>query len=604
VADVFREVRVLRILPASAILLLAIGAAAAEPSRPGSQAARLATAMDGKEARVEAALVALPPERSGEPLRIGVALRMDPGWHIYAQDPGETGLPTRVELSRAGQTIAPLHWPEPSAFREPDGPSAWGYSGEALIWAETAARAGPARAEVELLACADRCIPARFALEADVDPAAPPAADALAAFADAAPAAASGLLHALLLALLGGIILNVMPCVLPVLALKLAAAAELAHASRRHAAAHAAAYAGGVLVTLEALALLVVALREAGTQVGWGFHFQEPYFVSAVTAVVVLFGLNLLGLFEISWIPGGAAALAQRSSGLRRSFFEGLLAVVLATPCTAPFLGSAVGFAFAAGDASVFAVFAAIAAGLALPFVAVVLAPAAARLLPRPGAWMLELRASLGFLLLASAVWLLWVLGRAAGIDAVAAELALLLALAYAVRALGRVQAGAASGRWLLAGGLVAGLAVSGAGVVGMQPRAQDGARGLEFRAFDAAAVRAVVESGQPAFVYFTADWCLTCKLNERRVLADERVQAALERSGIARFRADWTRRDAGIARELERHGRAGVPLYLIYAAGDPDHPQLLPELLEVDLVLEALAQVSRAGQVRPAAVR
>jgi thiol:disulfide interchange protein DsbD len=391
--------------------------------------------------------------------------------------------------------------------------------------------------------------------------------------------------------------------VLPVLALKLAAAAELAHASRSHAAAHAAAYGAGVLVTLQVLALVVVTLQAAGAQVGWGFHFQEPWFVAAVTAVVVVFGLNLLGMFEIHWIPGGAAVLAQQSSGLRRSFFEGLLAVVLATPCTAPFLGSAVGFAFAAGAGSVFAVFAAIGAGLALPFAAVVLVPGAARLLPRPGIWMLELRATLGFLLLASAVWLLWVLGRIAGMDALAGELALLLALAYAARSLGRVQSGAASGRALLAGGLVVAVAIAGVSVVGMRP-APGRAPALEVLAFDAQAVRAEVASGRPAFVYFTADWCLTCKLNENRVLADPSVQAAFESAGVARFRADWTRRDTAIGAELARHGRAGVPLYLLYSAGDSENPQILPELLSAEGVIDALAALSRAGQVQSAATR
>ena len=592
----------LRPVACVAILLFSVPAVARDT------AARLATALDGKEPRVEAELLALPPQSGSGPLRLGVQLEMDPGWHIYARDPGETGLPTRVSLSLSGQSLESLHWPEPSEFQEPDGPESFGYTGKIAIWAETPVRAGMARAEVELLACADRCIPTQFRLERAIDAAGAAEPATRAALSAAAPngvtAAPSGLLRALLFALLGGIILNAMPCVLPVLALKLAAAAELARGSRRHAAAHAGAYAAGVLVTLEAFALLVVSLRAAGAQVGWGFHFQEPYFVASVTGVVVLFGLNLLGVFEINWTPGGAAEIARRRSGLSRSFFEGLLAVILATPCTAPFLGSAVGFAFAAGAATVFAVFAAIGAGLALPFAAVVLVPRSARLLPRAGAWMLELRASLGFLLLASAVWLLWVLGRAAGLDAVAAELALLLALAYGARAYGRVQVGLAGGRTLFAAALVLVVAASGMGAVGLKPNPAERESDPGLRAFDAALVRAAVAAGQPAFVYFTADWCLTCKLNERRVLSDARVHAALERAGAARFRADWTRRDARIGEELARHGRAGVPLYLIYAAGDPDHPRVLPELLDVDLVVDALADAARSDQVPARATR
>lgn len=218
---------------------------------------------------------------------------------------------------------------------------------------------------------------------------------------------------------------------------------------------------------------------------------------------------------------------------------------------------------------------------------------------------MLELRASLGFLLLASAVWLLWVLGRAAGLDAVATELALLLALAYSARAFGRVQLGHAGRRSLFAATSILVGALSGVGAVGFRPSGEVQSSEAEFRAFDAAAVRAAVSGGQPAFVYFTAEWCLTCKLNERRVLADARVRTALERAGAARFRADWTRRDAAIGSELARHGRAGVPLYLVYTAGDPDHPRVLPELLSVDLVLDALASsAARVDQVPARAIR
>jgi thiol:disulfide interchange protein DsbD len=196
------------------------------------------------------------------------------------------------------------------------------------------------------------------------------------------------------------------------------------------------------------------------------------------------------------------------------------------------------------------------------------------------------------------------VLGRAAGLDAVAAELALLLALAYAARTLGRAQLGEAGRRSLAAAGLVLVAAFSGVGAVGFEPEAASRSAEADFQPFDADAVRAAVAAGQPAFVYFTADWCLTCKLNERRVLSDPRVHDALERAGAARFRADWTRRDAHIGEELARHGRAGVPLYLVYSGGDPDHPQVLPELLSVDLVVDALAASASADQVPVRATR
>ncbi len=408
--------------------------------------------------------------------------------------------------------------------------------------------------------------------------------------------AAPGLWQALLLALAGGVLLNAMPCVLPVLALKVFGLAQLGAHGRRGARLHGLAYAAGVVASMLVLAGSVAGLRAMGTLVGWGFQLQEPRFVAAVGAVLVAFAANLFGAFEIGFDATRAARLGAQATGARRSFFEGLLAVVLATPCTAPFLGTAVGFAFAASAPVIFAVFAAIGVGLAAPYLALTLVPGAARFVPRPGAWMVHVRRLLGFALLATVAWLCWILGRSLGPDAMALLLAFLLAVALGCWLLGALQSARAGAG--APGAAAALVALGAAGVLALPlenaarepPReATAPASALAFQSFDPPAIAAALESGRPVFVSFTADWCLTCKVNERLVLSDARVQTELERLGVAAFRADWTRPDERIRAELARHGRAGVPMYLVYSPKRPGEPALLPELLTVDLVVEAL---------------
>jgi len=412
-----------------------------------------------------------------------------------------------------------------------------------------------------------------------------------------APASEPGLplWHLLGLAFLGGLVLNLMPCVLPVLAIKAIGLAELAHRRRSAVLAHGAVYTLGILCTMGVLAASVVALRSAGVAVGWGFQFQEPLFVAAISAVMVVFALNLFGVFELSFDATRLVQLEQSASGLRRSFFEGLLAVVVATPCTAPYLAPAVGFAFAGSASLIFATFAAIGCGLAAPYVALTLVPGWGRLLPRGGAWMDRFRGVLGFALLATVVWLVSVMGGVAGSTGLSALLAFLLALAFAVWLYGSTQGGARSRLGALAAAVVAALAVAAFTQVPLDaPRAAAvESIGDDERVFEPGAVQAEVRAGRAVFVYFTADWCLTCKVNERVVLGTEGVRGALARLDVAIFKADWTRRDDAIRRELARFGRAGVPLYLVYSPRAPASPELLPELLTVDTVVDALEKAA-----------
>jgi thiol:disulfide interchange protein DsbD len=414
--------------------------------------------------------------------------------------------------------------------------------------------------------------------------------------ASAAPDSAS--LFAMLgLALLGGLVLNLMPCVLPVLAMKVFAVGELAGHSRREALQHGVAYAAGVLGSMLALAAAALALRGAGHAVGWGFQFQEPAYVAAISAVLTGFALNLFGVFEIGFQPSGLAQVGADAPGPRRSFFEGLLAVALATPCSAPFLGTALGFAFASPAWVIAAVFLAIGAGLALPFVAISAFPRLGRFLPRSGSWMGTLRGVLGFALLGTVVWLLWIVGRSAGPDAVAGLLAFLLMGSVVAWIYGRLQH--AGSRFAGAGALlaVALLVVGGANLVRVSaqrgvPRAAPAAAHGE--AWSPAALEQALAAGRPAFVYFTADWCLTCKLNERLAIDTEETRALLREGNFAVLRGDWTQRDEAIRRELARHGKAGVPLYLVYAPSAPSEPRALPELITQSSLGAALRNAAR----------
>ncbi|MEX2205800.1 MAG: thioredoxin family protein [Myxococcota bacterium] len=532
---------------------------------------------------------------SGAAPRVGVRLAIDPGWHIYGAEVGEVGLPTRLAWHVDGASVGPTAYPATVEFADAEaGITSTGYAGSVMLASPVRLSAWTAaermaRVDVRFLACRQVCIPGRLALERDLGP-------LLASSAGNAGRAAEpslSLARVLLLALAGGLLLNLMPCVLPVLALKAFALADLAGKGRHEVLAHGAGYVAGVLVSMLALAAVVIGLREAGTAVGWGFQFQEPAYSLAIAALLVVLALNLFGVFEVA-APAGLAYVGANASGATRSLFDGLLAVALATPCSAPFLGTAVGFAFASDAPVTLAVFAALGLGLALPLALVALIPGSARFLPRSGAWMGQLRVVLGFALLASAAWLLWIFGRLAGSDALAAALGWLVALAFATWIFGALQAAERSGRgFVLASSLVL------AALLGLRPlsqadAAESGATGrAEASAprYSAEAVSAHLRAGRPVFAEFTADWCLTCKANERLVLHSDRVRAALARRDFAVLKADWTRRDEAIRAELARFGKAGVPLYVLWFPDAPDAPRVLPELITIDGLVEALSE-------------
>ncbi len=403
----------------------------------------------------------------------------------------------------------------------------------------------------------------------------------------------------LVLALLGGLILNLMPCVLPVLSIKLLSVIGHGGGDTRHVRAGFLASSAGILVAFLVLASGAVALKQAGLAVGWGIQFQQPVFLIVMILIVILFACNLWGLFEIN-LPGriaDAAATAGQGSGLAGHFATGAFATLLATPCSAPFLGTAIGFALSHGAVEIYAVFTALGIGLALPYLAVAAAPRLATWLPKPGHWMITMRRILGFALAATALWLLSVLMTQAGIAIALTALfltAALVAILGLVRRPPRLRHGAA---WAV----VAVLAVlsfmtpTGGNAPAASLAKQDGeATGINWRPFDVAAIGRAVALGKTVFVDVTADWCLTCKVNKALVIERGAVLARLSAGGVIAMQADWTRPDPVIAAFLQRFSRYGIPFNVVFGPSAPAG-RVLPELLTTGSVLGAIDEASGA---------
>jgi thiol:disulfide interchange protein DsbD len=398
----------------------------------------------------------------------------------------------------------------------------------------------------------------------------------------------------LLFALLGGIILNLMPCVLPVLSIKVMGLCQQAGESKSSALSHGVLYTVGVVVSFWILAGSLIVLRAAGEQLGWGFQLQSPAFVVIVAGLFFLLGLSLFGVFEIG---ASLIGLGSRSgSGAFGAFNSGILAVIVATPCTAPFMGSALGYALTQPVVQSLLVFTALGIGLALPYLILTASPALLRFVPRPGAWMETLKQFMGFLLMATVVWLAWVLGNQAGAQAIAVLLSMLLVLAIAAWIWGRWGTPTHSGRTRVLAS-VAALALAtmsvGWGMKGITlfgttaEAASDSDTGWE--PYSQERLEELVTSGRRVLVDFTADWCLSCQVNERVALASEAVEKRFRELDVTLLKADWTLRDEKIATALAGFGRNSVPLYVLYSGRAGDDPVILPAILTPGIVLEAL---------------
>lgn len=641
---------------------------------------------------------------SAASVRLGLEMTLKSGWKTYWRSPGDAGLP--VEIDWNGSTnlaSAKLRYPAPERFTL-FGLETFGYGGTVILPIDaTPATAGAAldlRAGVELLVCADVCIPYRADLAlalpagpgaasahahdiARFDSAVPPVdatgaganglvvesadmrggpsaalivrARAEPAFAapdvyvegpagwsfakplvryaeggraatltvpatggpgavpmragsdvtltlvdgpraveravtlgNAPPAAPPAALMAMLaVALLGGLILNLMPCVLPVLAMKLASVVKLDASARRDVRAAFLATAAGILTAFLLLAAALVGLKLAGEAVGWGLQFQQPWFLSGMALVVVAFAANLWGWFEVP-LPAALAGLGENRR-LAGSFATGVFATLLATPCSAPFVGTAVGFALAQGTFEILAIFAALGVGLAAPYLAVAAFPGAARLLPKPGPWIVHLRRVLGVALAGTAAWLVWVLAGQLGWLAATTLGAALVVLAAGLYFLRGNEA--ARGRVALAAAVLL-LALFLPPKLGYVPERAADTSAIAWQRFERGAIDAAVASGKTVFVDVTADWCVTCQVNKRLVLSRAEIAAALSADGVVALRADWTRPDPRIAAYLAEFGRYGIPFNAVYGPAEPGG-LALPELLTADAVLDAFA---RAG--------
>ncbi len=404
------------------------------------------------------------------------------------------------------------------------------------------------------------------------------------------PATDVGLWLAVVLAFAGGLILNLMPCVLPVLAMK--AFAFAAHGDEDSGARQrdGVAYTLGVMVTFGLLAAVLIGLRSAGSEIGWGFQLQSPAFVAVIAYVLLALGLNLSGVFGIGGgIMGAGESLTQRG-GVTGAFFTGALAVIVATPCTAPFMGAAVGYALTQPPLVTLLVFESLAFGLAAPFLLLSLSPRVARVLPRPGAWMSRLKEILAFPMYASAAWMVWVLAQQVGPEGLAAALAGLIFLGFAAWLAGQAQrsgkVGLSAAFAVLSLIAVGTLITSVANAPPAYSIAPSGGAATEVYSPDR--VNQLRAEGRTVFVNFTAAWCITCLMNERVALSTAEVKQALIDEKVVYLKADWTNRDAEIARTLASFGRSGVPLYVVYRKGSAE-PQVLPQLLTPGLVLAAL---------------
>lgn len=641
------------------------------------------------------------PQGLNAPTAVGVAFEIQPGWHIYWRNSGDSGKATQITWRQnTGLQYGPLLWPTPQRYLDRGGITTYGYEGQVLLLSPLkTAPATPqamAAAEVEWLACNTTCIPRRATLSgllpqiaagpqrfraaslrlpqplsrqptATIQATATtkgltlrlsfPAEKGWHLFGDAghpfflpyspavkmaAESEAPGLLtatlfaapeaplrgvvqwrnadeggraeqyevdlvpapaappqehffHFLLLALLGGILLNLMPCVLPVLSLKVLALLEEKEKEPRARRLEGWAYSAGVLASFLALALLLLLLRSAGLAVGWGFQFQEPRFVIFMFLLLVFFALNLLGVFEIA-APFSLAPSATGSSP-RTAFLNGATATLLSTPCTAPFLGTALGFALSRSPLEIVLFFLAIGAGLASPWLLLSHFPGAGRLLlPRPGRWMEGLKKGLGLPLLATALWLLAVLTRLCPPPTWIAALLLAAALAVGTAIYGALQRRGRPSfrRRCFAAAMTLTLLGTALTALDFSPRRDPpAALPLAWAPFDPLEIERQTASGRPVFVDFTASWCLTCQANEWAVLQREETQRLFARQRVLAMRADYTQRDPQLTIWLKKYRRAGVPLYLLFPPRDGSQPLVLPEIL-TPAILKTTLEESR----------
>jgi thiol:disulfide interchange protein DsbD len=403
-----------------------------------------------------------------------------------------------------------------------------------------------------------------------------------------APPSHTNLILVLGLAALGGLILNLMPCVFPVLSLKASSLMYHAH-DRKALRTQALVYTSGVVLSFVALGAAVAGVRAAGADIGWGFQLQSPWAVTALMLVMLSVGLHLSGVFSLGASVQNMGAGLTSARGHLGTFFTGVLAVVVAAPCTAPFMAAALGYALTQPVMITLLVFAALGFGMAAPMLILSFVPNVARLLPRPGAWMEQFKHLLAWPMYGAAAWLLWVVMQQTGAAMAAAALTAALTLAFALWAYGLSQRNT-PWRWRIVSLLALAICVITATTTLRRP---DGGMPVTEEPFSTQRLADLRAQGRPVFVYFTAAWCVTCLVNERTALSTPEVAAALRDGGFTVLKGDWTNRDPVISRTLQSYGRAGVPLYLVFGTRSADSPTILPQILTPGMVRNTLARLA-----------
>ena len=569
--------------------------------------------------RVQKAQLELVADRSsyapGETARLAAQVVIEEGWHLQSNTPSfDYLIPTELFVETPtgfypGEPSYPDHKMWQSEFEAE--PLAV-YEGEIIILGTVAVPADASPGAVEVTATlayqacdVSVCLPPTEVAKQVVlvvgDPGEPTYEDVFAAAAQQSdssggPSAsrggatsASGLLLILGVGWLGGLILNLMPCVLPILSLKVFGLVQTAGQGRRHVTLSVLATASGIIVSFWALAALAIGARSAGEAVGWGIQFQNPVFVTFLAVVLVFFALNMWGLFEIPMPSFLSGAGSGESHGLAGHFGTGLFATLMATPCSAPFLGTAVGFALSQTAVVTLAVFTAVGIGMATPYLLLAATPGAAKLLPKPGNWMTTLRGVMGFLLAGTVVWLLYVLAAQIAPASLALLEITLLAIALSAWLLRQTRGGALR---VMAGAGIAVSALLAMVVAGQAPAAASGGvveSKLDWVDFDEMEAMRIADEGGLVFVDVTADWCATCKVNERLVLETDEIAGAFEQHEVVAMKADWTNRNDTIAEYLADHGRYAIPFYVLYRPGR--EPHVFGELLSKKEVLRTLEE-------------
>ena len=656
----------------------------------------------------------------GQSFSIGLKLKMEPHWHTYWKNPGDSGLPTKIKWTLPEGFIAgEIQWPTPHYF-EDAGIVSFAYKDEVLLISEVKAPANlptdqdvSIEANVSWLECKEACLPgrAKLTLSLPVAKASTPSTEAALfkatrksipapttdwsfshriensqlllnisppegtatleslryfpyqtegfelatpssfeqtekeyllklAVADDAPAMETlkgvlsfngsaveisspagspsiepqerfepeqeqiapeellaenkSLFSYLLFAFLGGIILNAMPCVFPVISLKVLGFVQQANHDRSKVMKHAGMFTLGVLVSFWALAFLVIALQSAGASVGWGFQLQHPQVVLALILLFTLLAINLFGVFEIGVSLTSKGSNLSAKSGYSGSFFSGLLATVVATPCTAPFLAPAVGFAFAQPGPIIFAIFSAVGLGMALPYTLLSSSATLIEKMPKPGAWMETLKQAMGFIMLATAIWLAGVYRQQTGPNHLQALLYSLVLLGLGAWIYGRWGAIHRSTKSKGLATLLFVLSIAGSFILpGKAQDSQTGASSTQpshalWQAWSPESQAEAIASGKPVFVDFTAAWCLSCQVNKKTTLHRASVEKAFADKDVILLEADWTDKNETIRQALAEHGRSGVPVYALYAPNETK-ATLLPEVLTPKIVIEAI---------------